>query len=38
MSEQGKIMVKNVSKKPDDIIINRLFGAYGKIVKITVIN
>jgi RNA recognition motif-containing protein len=36
MSEQGKIMVKNLSKKASSVFLDRMFSAYGKIIEITV--
>ncbi len=36
MSEQGKIMVKNLSKKASPVFLDRMFCAYGKIIEITV--
>ena len=36
MSQQGKIVVKNMSKKATSRFIDLMFSPYGKIVEITV--
>lgn len=38
MSQEGKIVVKNLSKKTTNGFLEKFFGSYGKICNIQVIN